>query len=128
MYRAFGLLRPDSDFTLEQAHTYLTAKFPGFAVTLDGDRVVVSKGEWWIAVALVSGPLVRSETEGLLGHLAGVEPAEALALTESDRRVEVWTDVPDPFIEHFNDYLLVVEVLKTFKGLIAIDPKEPAVL
>ncbi|QJW98930.1 hypothetical protein [Frigoriglobus tundricola] len=128
MYRAFGLLRPDSDFTIEQAHARLTTKFPGSAVTRDGDRVVVSRGEWWIALALVSGPAIRLETEGLLGHLAGLEPAEALALTESDRRVEVWTDVPDPFIEHFNDYLLVVEVLKTFKGLVAVDPKEPAVL
>ncbi len=128
MYRAYGLLRPDSDFTLEQAHARLTATFPDFTVTRDGDRVIVSRGEWWIALALVFGPMVRLETEGLLGHLAGVEPGEALALTESDRRVEVWTDVPDPFIEHFNDYLLVVEVLKTFAGLVAVDPKEPAVL
>jgi hypothetical protein len=128
MYRAFGLLRPDSDFTLEHALTRLTAKFPGFTVAQDGNQIVVSKGEWWIALAVVSGPAVRMETEGLLGHLAGIEPAEALSLTESDRRVEVWTDVPDPFMEHFNDYLFVVEVLKSFKGLVAVDPKEPAVL
>ncbi len=128
MYRAFGLLRPDSDFTLELAHARLTAQFPGSAVTRDGDRVVASKGEWWIALALASGPAVRTETEGLLGRLAGLEPAEALALTASDRRVEVGTDVPDPYMEHFNDYLLVIEVLKTFTGLVAVDPKEPAVL
>jgi hypothetical protein len=128
MYRALGLLRPDSDFTIEQAHARLTAKFPDFAVAGDGNQIVVSKGEWWIALALMSGPEIRMETEGLVGHLAGIEPTEAGILAESDRRVEVWTDVPDPFMEHFDHYLSVVEVLKSFAGLLAVDPKEPAVL
>ena len=43
------------------------------------------------------------------------------------RRVEVWSDTPDPFMEHFNDFLSVVEVLKSFRGLIAVDPNEPGV-
>jgi hypothetical protein len=128
MYRAFGLLRPDSNFSLDEAHNRLAAKFPGFAITRDGNQIVVSQGEWWIAVALASGPEIQMETEGLVGHLAGIEPAEAVELTASDRRVEVWTDVPDPFMEHFNDYLLVIEALKSFDGLLAVDPKEPGVL
>jgi len=33
----------------------------------------------------------------------------------------MWTDIPDPFMEHFNDYLLMVEVLKSFNGLLAVD-------
>ena len=128
MYRAFGLLRPDSDFTADEALVRLTAKFPGFDVAREGNRITVSKGEWWIAMELVAGAHVQLETEGLVGHLAGVEPAEAEALVVSDRRVEVWTDVPDPFMEHFNDYLLTVEVLKSFKGLLAVDPNEPGIL
>ncbi len=128
MYRAFGLLRTDSDFSLDEAATRLTAKFPGFGVARDGNQVVVSQGEWWIALALASGPEIRDETEGLLGRLAGVEPQEAEALTASDRRVEVWTDVPDPFMEHFDHYLFVIEVLKSFNGLLAVDPKEPGLL
>ena len=128
MYRAFGLLRTDSDFSLDAAQTRLTATFPGFSVARDGNQVVVGQGEWWIALALVSGPEIQMETEGLVGHLAGIEPAEAEALVASDRRVEVWTDVPDPFMEHFDHYLQVVEVLKSFNGLLAVDPKEPGVL
>jgi hypothetical protein len=31
-------------------------------------------------------------------------------------------------MKHFNDYLLAVEVLQSFKGLIAVDPTEPALL
>src|SRR5829696_2189137 len=121
MYRALGLLHPNADFTIDEAEKRLAAKFPGFGVARDGNQVVVSQGEWWIAMALVSGPEIQMETEGLVGRLAGVEPAEAEALI-SDRRVEVWTDVPDPFMEHFDDYLKVIEVLKTFKGLVAVDP------
>jgi hypothetical protein len=128
MYRAFGLLRPDSDFTPEQAQARLTAKFPGFTVTREGNQTVVSKGDWWIATALVSGPDVQTETTGLVERLVGVEPNEAAALAGSDRRVELWTDVPDPFMEHFNDYLSVIEVLKSFTGLLVVDPKEPSVL
>jgi hypothetical protein len=128
MYRALGLLRSDTDFTLDAAQTRLSAKFPGFSVARDGNQIVVSKGDWWIAVALASGESVQLETERLVEHLAGVEPDEAGALAASDHRVELWTEVPDPFMEHFNDYLSVVEVLKSFNGLLVVDPKEPAVL
>jgi hypothetical protein len=128
MYHAIGLLRSDSDFSLDAAQTRLVAKFPGFTVARDGNQITVSQGEWWIAAALVSGPEVQLENEGLVGRLAGVEPAEAEAYGTSDRRVEVWTDVPDPFMEHFDHYLFVVETLKSFNGLLAVDPNEPGLL
>ena len=128
MYRALGLLKPDTDFTLEEAQSRLGAKSPDFTFTRNGDQLTASKGEWWIAMAIASGPDVQLETEGLIGRLAGVEPEEAEAFVSAARRVEVWTDVPDPFMEHFGDYQSVVEVLKSFNGLLAVDPKEPGVL
>lgn len=128
MYRALGLLKPTTDFTAEEAEKRLAAKFPDFTVTRNADRVDVTKGDWWISMARVTGDYVSEETNGLVGHLAGIEPAEAEELVASDSRVEVWTDVPDPFMEHFNDYLLTVEVLKSFAGLLAVDPNEPGVL
>lgn len=128
MYRAVGLLKPDTDFTPAEAETRLAAQFPGFTVARAGDRVDVTKGDWWIAMARVSGPEIAEEVNGLVGHLAGVEPAEAEAYIASGARVEVWTDVPDPFMEHFNDYLKTVEVLKSFNGLLAVDPGERGVL
>lgn len=128
MYRAIGLLKPTTDFTIDEAEKRLAAKFPGFAVTRSGDRVDVSKGDWWIALARTTGNAVAEEVNGLVGHLAGVEPAEADEYVASKSRVEVWTDVPDPFMEHFNDYLKMVEVLKTFEGILAVDPSERGVL
>lgn len=128
MYRAIGLLQANSEFSLAEAAVRLRQALPEHAVTLEGPRIRVERGEWWIAFELVAGPQIRGETEGLVSKLAGLEPAEADAYVNSEKRVEVWTDVPDPFMEHFNDYLSVVGVLKSFRGLLAIDPKEPGVL
>lgn len=128
MYRAIGLLRPGTDFTLDEARPRLAARLPGFAVSREGEQIVVSQGEWWIAMRLASGPDVQMETEGLVSHVAGIEPDEADEYVSTGRRVEVWTDVSDPFMEHFNDYLAVVEVLKSFGGLLAVDPNERGVL
>lgn len=128
MYRAIGLLRPDTDFTLDETHKRLTEKFPGFEVTRNGEQIIVSQGEWWIAIALTSSAEVAMEIEGLVGHLAGVEPSEAEEYVAAGRRVDVWTDVPDQFMEHFDDYLKMIEVLKTFKGLLAVDPNERGLL
>src|SRR5262249_3738823 len=111
MYRAFGLLEPDNDFNLDVAAQRLKAKFPGYNVARAGDQVTLSKGDWEIALALVSGPHVATETVGITDKLAGFEPAEAELLAASGRRVEVWSDVPDPFMEHFSDYFAVIEVL-----------------
>jgi hypothetical protein len=128
MYHAIGLLQANTDFSVAEAESRLKRALPGHAVIAAGNRIRVERGEWWIALELVVGPQLRDETEGLVGKLAGLEPAEADSYVTSDKRVVIWTDVPDPFMEHFSDYLSVVEVLKSFRGLLAVDPKEPGVL
>jgi hypothetical protein len=128
MYRVVGLLQSATDFDLDLAAARLAARLPAHAVSRTGDSVTLRKGDWEMYVAVASGPDVQTETVGLVDKLAGVEPAEAEAFAATDRRVEAWTDTPDPFMEHFDDYLGVVEVLKSFRGLLAVDPKEPGVL
>jgi hypothetical protein len=125
MYRAYGLLQPGSDFTLDAAAERLRAKFPGYTVTRSGPQVAVTQGDWDIQLLLNVEPYVATESEGIAGHLAGPDADAVRACT---RRVEVWSDTPDPFLEHFNEYLQVVEVLKSFTGLVAVDPKEPNLL
>jgi len=128
MYHAIGLLQANSDFSLGEAQARLRQALPSHTVTPEGARIRIERGDWWIAMELVAGPRQRGETEGIVGRLAGLEPAEAESFVSSDKRVEVWTDLPDPFMEHFNEFLTVVEVLKSFRGLLAVDPKEPGVL
>jgi hypothetical protein len=128
MYHAIGLLQANSDFSVAEAEMRLREALPEHTVITEGPRVRVERGDWWIAVELVAGPELRDETEGIVSKLAGLEPAEADAYVATGKRVEVWTDLSDPFMEHFNDFLTVVEVLKSFRGLLAVDPKEPGVM
>jgi hypothetical protein len=128
MYHAIGLLQADNNFSITEAEARLKQALPEHTVIPNGSRIRVERGEWWIALELVAGSQLRDETEGLVSKLAGLEPAEADGYVRSNERVEVWTDIPDPFMEHFNDFLSIVEVLKSFRGLLAVDPKEPGVL
>jgi hypothetical protein len=128
MYQAYGLLQRDSDFNLDEAAAKLAERFPDFTVSRVGDEVHVTKGEWELKLRVEDGPHVRDESVGLAGRMAGLEPAEAAPLEACDRRVEMWSDTQDPFVEHLSDFHAAVEVLKSFRGLIAVDPDEPALM
>lgn len=126
MYSAFGLLTPDTNFTMAEAARRLTAKFPSFAVEQKTDTIVVSSADWEIHLTLNESPTVLDESRETAGHIGGAE--DAMDIAACARRVELASDIPDPEMDHFNDYLLAVEVLQSFKGLIAVDPKEPSLL
>ncbi|MCE9562987.1 MAG: hypothetical protein K8U57_13170 [Planctomycetes bacterium] len=128
MYRAYGLLLPKTEFDLDTAAKRLTAKIAGSSAARNGNLVSVSKGNWTLNIADVTGAHVPDETVGLTDKIAGFEQADAEVLAKSNRRIEVWTDDPDPFFEHYNDYQSAVEVLKSFPGVTAIDPNGPALL
>lgn len=128
MYQAYGLLPRSSNFTLDEAAARLTERFPDFIVRRVGEEVHVTKDEWELKLRIDDGPHVRDESAGLAGRIAGLEPAEAGSLEACDRRVEMWSDTQDPFVEHLSDFHAAVEVLKTFPGLIAVDPNEPSLL
>jgi hypothetical protein len=126
MYNAFGLLTPDSDFTMTEAARRLADRFPSFAVELQHDTVVVSTAAWEIHLTMNASPTVLEESAEIAEHIGGAEDGSDIAACA--RRVELASDIPDPEMEHFNDYLLAVEVIKSFKGLIAVDPTEPTLL
>lgn len=126
MYRAYGLIQPGSPFTLEEAATRLRARFPDAVVTHAGAQVTVQKGDWSIELMLNAGPEVLTDSVAIAEQIAGLEDGQGLA--QCDRRVEVWSDTPDPFVEHLADFHTVVEVLRSFPGVIAVDPAEPALM
>jgi hypothetical protein len=126
MYRAYGLLQPDSPFTLADAEVRLRDRFPDAAVSRAGDQVTVERGDWEIELLLTADPAVLAESEGLAEKISG--PDDGLDLGACDRRVEVWSDTPDPFVEHLADFHAVIEVLRSFPGVIAVDPAEPALM
>ncbi len=126
MYQAYGLLKPDSDFTLAAAATRLAGKFPQFSVERKDDALSLFSADWEIHLTLVAGPQVLAESRTLEERIGGAQ--DDIGLSTCARRVEVASDFDDPEMEHFNDYLKVIEVLQSFKGLIAVDPKEPSLL
>jgi hypothetical protein len=126
VYSAFGLLKPDSDFTMAEAAKRLAAKFPAFAVEQKADAIVVSSADWEIHLTLNNTPAVIDESRAMAERIGGAEDAKDIAVCA--RRVELASDIADPQMEHFNDYLLAIEVLRSFKGLIAVDPQEPSLL
>ena len=126
MYQAFGLLQPTSNFTLDEAAKRLTNKFPGYAVTRSGEQITVAKGDWEIELRLNADPTVLAESAELAEKIAGT--VDGTDIASCGRRVDVWSDTPDPMMEHFSEFTSVIEVLQSFPGVIAVDPREPALM
>ncbi len=126
MYRAFGLLQAATDLTLDEVAVRLRAKFPGYGVGMSPGLITVAKGDWDIQLRLNEEPAVLVESAELAEKIAGTIDGSEIAACA--RRVEVWSDTPDPMMEHFNEFLFVVEVLQSFRGVIAVDPREPALM
>ena len=126
MYQAYAFLRLDTDFTLDAAAQKLAAKFPALSQEKEENRLRLSSPTWEIHLKVVEGALVQQEARDIAQHIGGTE--DELGLGTCTRCVQVASDVPDPEMEHFNDYLLVIEVLQSFRGVIAVDPKEPSLL
>jgi hypothetical protein len=126
MYQAYGLLPPGVGFDWETAAQRLKARFPQMDVARDGERIAVTSGDWEIHLAMNSGPEVLAESaqiaEGIGGQIDGA------GIARCDRRVEVSSDVQDPFLEHFSDFQAVIEVLQSFEGVIVVDPREPSLM
>ena len=126
MYQAFGLLKPDTDFSLESAALKLAAKFPGWQLQRGDNLVTLAKDDWEIHMTVNRGPEVLQESRDMAETIAGEVDGAEIASCAS--RVEVASDIPDPEMDHFDDYLGVIEVLMSFRGLIAVDPQEPSLL
>ena len=126
MYSAFGLLTARSDFTMAEAARRLAAKLPAFHVEPQGNTIVASVADWEFHLTLNESPSVIEESREIAERIGGAEDAKDIE--SCSRRVELSSDISDPAMAHFNDYLFAVEVLQSFNGLIAVDPREPSLL
>ncbi len=125
-YEALGLLEEGSDFTIAEVGKRLASRFPGWVVRTDKNQIGLSSAGWLITLAINEEPSVVDESREIAEALA--DSPEAAAVARCSRRVEVISDSPDPDMEHFNDYLIVVEVLQSFKGVVVVDLREPSVM
>ncbi|CAN5199576.1 hypothetical protein BH11PLA2_BH11PLA2_53260 [soil metagenome] len=124
MYTAYGLLTPATDFTLAAARERLQKKFPAAAVTLDKNIVKLGGSDWSFQLFINDRASIVEEHQTMAEKLGSAEDNPDVA--NCVKRVELWSETQDPFLEHFSDFQDIVVVLQTFKGLIAVDPNEPA--
>ena len=126
MYQAYGLLQAGSDFNWDAAVKRLQARLPHLTLARDGERVTLSTSDWEIHLGVNADPAVLAESADIAEKIGGDEDGTDIA--GCARRVEVASDYPDPFMEHFSDFQAVIEVLQSFKGVIAVDPREPCLM
>jgi hypothetical protein len=126
MYHAFALLQPDSNLTLPATASKLKAAFPNFDVEQSSAEIVLANDSWDYHLLLESGPDVLNESQSLARRIVGLDDDSPLG--SCDRRLNMSSDTPDPFMEHFDDHFKVLEALRGFKGVILVDPNEPALL
>lgn len=126
MYHAYALLTPKCDLTVAALASAIRSKFPKYQVKASGDSIEVAEGDWDYHLKLQSGPKVLEESEGLAGRIAGTDDDDPIRTC--DRRFEIWSDTPDPFMEYFERHFQILDVIRPVKGVILIDPREPALL
>ncbi len=126
MYHAFALLQPNCDLTLAVVAKQLKAKFPHFNVEQSSAEIVLTNDSWDYHLLHESGPDVLTESQSLARRIVGLEDDSPVGLC--NRRLNMSSDTPDPFMEHFDEHLQVLEVLRGFKGVILVEPNEPALL
>src|SRR5262245_12099557 len=123
MYQAYGLIQQGSDFNLDTAVQRLQAKLPNMSAQRDGNQVSLYSDDWSVQLTLNADPSVLAESADMAEKIAGDVDGSDIAACR--QRVEVWSEVPDPFMEHFSDFMAIIEVLQSFQGVIAVDPREP---
>jgi hypothetical protein len=126
MYQAHLLLNADTDFTLDEAQRRLVDKFPDASFARDDRSLVLSTDDWEISFIQADGPEVLADSQRVAEHVTGAEDEQGISAC--DRRIEIGSDIPDPEMEHFEKFQRVIEVMQTFRGAFAIDPREPCVL
>lgn len=78
-------------------------------------------GGWCLIVALEEYPWIEEESR----EMAQDHPDQTKAseVARCRRRLAIWSEDPDPGMDHFNDWVLMVEcLLRRFPGLLVFDP------
>ena len=128
------MLLPNSKFTLEEAAKLLEARFasrPDLKVMLKKNVIVKADDRWQLKVHLNLEPHVIEESAELAQSLeAGTCTAAAPELLEWAKNAKLQSfpvrfeisSSQDPNMDHFNDYLFVLEALQALEGSVAFDP------
>lgn len=126
MYRAYGLLKPNTEFTLDAAAPKLAAVLPNLTPSREEGCLQFGNDEWEIHLKVNTAPEVLDESIVMAGHISGAE--DELGIRTCAARVEVSSDVIDEGMAYFGDFLKVVDVLKSIPGVIMVEPEGPSLM
>jgi hypothetical protein len=119
-YEALVLLPADCVADLKAAEALLRKTLPQMRVSYEDQTLALSDG-WEIRIGLNDEAHVIEESQEIVEEFGASRP-DADRLATANRRFEVSTD-PDPDMDRFNDYVLVLETLMSFEGAAAFDPQ-----
>ena len=121
-YVAMLFLGKGSDLRIDAVTSLLRARSGATALLTEGGRLTLSFGEWRLHVELEEGPHVVPESHELAEMLD--DTGAAVRIAGCERRLSIWSPDRDPEMDHFNDYLGVVELLESsFSGVTGCEPR-----
>ncbi|PQO26639.1 hypothetical protein [Blastopirellula marina] len=92
------------------------------STTADGSTFLeLQKGDWSIAVSYESGDIVAEESQEIARLYAEFRP-DRDEIAACRQRIDVVTTA-DPEMEHFNDFVLLLERLEKLPGAVLFDPE-----
>jgi hypothetical protein len=131
----FGLLTPESDFDLDVAYGLLCDEFADLIesgpddegpLSIGGNDISIDPENLGLFVVLHEASAdvpVASDAQELAAEL-GAAPAAA-DVARCTRRIEFGFSFHDPRGEIFPEFQRVLAVLRTFHGVIFLDPRNP---
>jgi hypothetical protein len=127
-YQLMVLLSGDSTLTAESLADRLGKRFaydPNVKMVIEDGKdhlLRVQWADWSLRLYFEGEPHVLVESEEIAEHYAASHP-ERKTIAACKRRLSMSGD-DDPNMDHFNDYVFVMEVLESFPGVYLFDPRE----
>lgn len=93
-------------------------QIPDIVIGIDHIKLAWSNWSLRLLFAVASHVLIESKeiAAGVATHRANRD-----IIASCNRRIEI-TSAPDPKMDHFNDYIFVLEVLERIPGVVLFDP------
>ena len=119
-YQAIAFLKDNADFEIEVFKKHLIRCCPAMHIVQEATTISLSQLDWKIYAHLADEPFVEEEGLGMPEHFPQCPRIEEIS--KCKRRVEIWSNSPDPQMDYFDDYMVICGLLERFKGVILFDP------
>lgn len=125
-YSQMVLLCSEESLDLAQIEQRLSADIPSAdlyrsSIPRGGEFLELTWNDWAIAVGYEKGDVVAEESREIAEAYAEFRPDRS-AIAHCRQRIVV-NSAPDPEMEHFNDFVLVLESLEKIPGAVLFDPQ-----